>query len=263
MRKLELLQRELQAHVIDGDSAIAQSIHESKDIAASTRLRIYSDAYRLRLIEALASNYPVLAKAMTQYCDADAFSRLTQEYLALRPSRHFSVRWFGDELPAFLTAHPEHRNSQWMSELADFEWHIASAFDAADVELMSLADLAHVAPGDWATLKIGAHPSVSCIRFTTNVPALIKASNEDLALPEPASVGETTWMIWRQDLDVQFRSLQPPEIDALSSLIAGTDFGSLCELLAQSMDVDAVPLQAATLLKQWIADQCIARHHAD
>ena len=78
-------QRALQMHIVDGDERIAALIDSSHAAHADYRLRVYSDAFRLRLIEALQANYPVLAK----FSGEEAFARLAQEYLAVYPSRHF------------------------------------------------------------------------------------------------------------------------------------------------------------------------------
>ncbi|HTE41065.1 MAG TPA: DNA-binding domain-containing protein [Steroidobacteraceae bacterium] len=263
MSTIEQLQRDLQRHVIEGDVSIAQAIHGSVDVPAATRLGVYFDAYRLRLIEALESNYPILAKAMTQFRDEHAFGRLTQQYLSVHPSRHFSIRWFGDRLAEFLTQHPDYCTERWMAELTSWEWSVAGAFDSLDAKIVALTDLGTVAPDEWAALRLKTHPSVTRLRLTTNVPKLIKAYNNSQLLPDPEAATATDWLIWRQDLDVQFRSLPPVEAGALDAVVLGTDFGTVCEVLAEFIDADEVPLQAASFLKQWIVDQCLVRADAE
>ena len=66
-----------------------------------SRLRIYADAYRLRLTDALAHNYPCLQ----QLLGAEAFAALAQRYLDEHPSTSVSVRWFGHQLAAELSSH--------------------------------------------------------------------------------------------------------------------------------------------------------------
>jgi hypothetical protein len=59
---------------------------------------------------------------------------------------------------------------------------------------------------------------------------------------------------------VQYRSLDANEAATLEAAVAGRTFGDLCELLvARGADQDQVPLIAASLLKQWITDQCVSR----
>lgn len=255
MSDLARLQRDLQAHVIEGDDAIARAIDSTDDIPAATRLKIYSDAYRLRLIEALEANFPVLAKWLGE----EKFSRMTQEYLAVHPSRHFSIRWFGHRLPEFLREFADYRDQAWLAELAEWEWKIASAFDAADAKLLFVGDIAQVAPNAWADLRFALHPSVQRISLTTNVVSAVKAHAADEEFPSPTRLDSTAqWLIWRQDLTVQYRSLDAVEAAALDAIATGATFGEMCRSMAHHLEQDQVPLHAAGLLKQWLADALLA-----
>jgi hypothetical protein len=255
MTTLAELQQALQSHVLHGDDAIVRAIDESSQIPASVRLGVYSDAYRLRLIEALESNFPVLAKLMGEA----PFARLTQEYLLQHPSRHFSIRWFGDRLAEFLTKYPDYREQPWFAELAQWEWKIASAFDADDITPISMEDIARHPPETWSDLRFSPHPSVQSISLSTNVAAIFKAAATEADLPAPVRlVTRTDWLIWRQDLTVQYRPLDEIEAIAIGALLGEITFGEMCERLVEKMDADEVPLRAAGLLKQWIADCCVA-----
>jgi hypothetical protein len=254
MTTLAELQQALQSHVLHGDAAIVGAIDESPEIPASVRLGVYSDAYRLRLIEALESNFPVLAKLL-----GDApFARLTQEYLLQHPSRHFSIRWFGDRLAEFLAEYPDYRDQPWLSELAAWEWKIATAFDAADAPILTIDDLSSIAPEQWPQLRFSSHPSVHRHVLTTNAAAIAKAASEDQLLPTPTSSRKAEWLIWRQELSVQFRSLDAAEAAALDAAISGASFEEICEALVEHFDASDVPLRAASLLKRWTTDQLLS-----
>jgi hypothetical protein len=260
MSRLENLQRELQASVIDGEGVIADFIDASVEIPATIRLQIYSDAYRLRLIEALQANYPLLAQLVGEH----AFARLTQLYLAVQPSRHYSIRWFGHRLVDFLREHPDYRKQPWLAELAMWEWAIATAFDAADAATLTVENLTSIAPNAWSDMRFVFHPSVQRVALTTNVVAIAKAAADNLSLPRPSTQERTEWLIWRQDLTVQYRSLDAHEAAVIDGAIAGGTFSDLCELLvARDAIEDQVPLIAAGLLKQWVNDRCLgdSSHH--
>lgn len=254
MNSLAHLQRALQAHVLEGRNDIADAIDESPSIPASTRLGVYSDAYRLRLIEALESNFPVLAKLL----GTEGFSRMAQQYCVTHPSRHFSIRWFGHQLADFLTVFPDYREQPWFAELASWEWRVAAAFDAADASLLTIDHLGGIAPEEWPALRFIPHPSLRRLALTTNVAAIVKAAANDESLPTPQLLNHRVeWMIWRKELLVQYRSLAAPEATALDALIKGEDFESICERLTEFYDGESIPLHAATLLKTWTVDQCL------
>ncbi len=256
MTSLASLQRDLQKLIVDGDESIASAIDSSDEIPAATRLKIYSDAYRLRLIEALQANFPVLERLL----GADQFARVTQLYLSIRPSRHFSIRWFGHELQQFLREFDEYRDQPWLAELAEWEWKVAMAFDEHDTELLTIDAVAGVTPEDWPGLNFFFHPSVQRVGLTTNATAIAKASGEEQPLPQPVQLAERTEsLIWRQDLIVRYRSLDVTESAAIDAVRTGATFGELCETIAQHVAADEVPLRAATLLRRWIDDQLLAR----
>jgi hypothetical protein len=259
MNTLAQLQQALQSHVLHGDVAIAAAIDESAEIPAAVRLGVYSDAYRLRLIEALDANFPVLAKLL----GADVFARMTQQYLLAHPSRHFSIRWFGDRLAVFLASFPDYVEQPWLKELAEWEWKTAAAFDASDAAVVTVAEMASVAPEQWGTLQFIPHPSVRRITLTTNVVAMVKAANTDNELPKPLPSNATSeWLIWRRDLMVQFRSLAAAEAVAFETLLSGATFEEICDALAEHCDVDDVPLQVASYLKTWLTEGWIASFNA-
>jgi len=254
MNQLAQLQRALQAHVIDGELAIADAIDSSTDIPAATRLQIYADAYRLRLIDGLQANYPVLAQLLGE----ETFARMAQEYLAIYPSRHYSVRWFGHRLAEFLSEFADYRDQQWLHELASWEWKIATAFDASDATALTPSHLSAVAPEEWPQLQFTFHPSVQRISLDTNVAAIIKADGNGERLPVPTKLDvRTEWLIWRQDLTVQYRSLDAAEKSAIDVAINSATFEEICEAIVGHVADEQVPLCAVNFLKQWITDQCL------
>ncbi|HEX5691059.1 MAG TPA: DNA-binding domain-containing protein, partial [Roseiflexaceae bacterium] len=210
-------------------------------------------------IEALESNFPVLAKLMGEAF----FARLTQEYLLHHPSRHFSIRWFGDRLAQFLATYPDYREQPWLAELAEWEWRIAAAFDARDASILTVDDLAAITPERWPRLRFVVHPSVRRLSLTTNAAALAKAAGEGQAPPTPCSSNRTEWLIWRQDLSVQFRSLDAAEAAALDSALSAATFEEICEALLHYYEATDVPPRAASLLKRWTTDQILSSCMSD
>lgn len=251
-RALAELQRDFQRHVMHGHEHIIDAVGGSPRVPATVRLGIYSEAYRLRLIDALASTLPRLQQLMGN----EAFSAIALEYIDLCPSSYASIRWFGDQLPRLLRrSFPEH---PWLAELATWEWAIAAAFDGPDAEPATVEALAAVAPEQWPTLQFHFHPTVQCLQLQTNAPQLFKALTEE-TLPPPATTLEQpqAWLIWRQELKTQYRSLEADEHAALELMRADGNFEALCDTLCAWHEAEAVPVQAASLLKRWVVDQMI------
>ena len=252
MSALAKLQLDLQRHVIDGDVAIADAVNGTAAVPVATRLGVYSNAYRSRLAEALAANMPHLREVLGE----QEFDEVAARYIHAHPSQFASIRWFGDRLAQELQrSHPE---QPWLAELAQWEWALALSFDAHDAPTVGIDVLATVAPGDWGDLRLEFHPSVQQLELTTNAQALFKALSEEQPAPEPAILSHPQpWLLWRQDLKTQYRSLEPAEAAALAVVRADGTFAELCEVLCEWHEAEAVPLVAAGMLKRWIVEELI------
>ena len=251
-RALAELQRDFPCHVMHGHERIIEAVGGTPRVPATARLGIYSEAYRLRLSDALASTLPRLQQLLGE----DPFAALALEYIDLTPSSYASIRWFGEQLPRLLRRSFPDR--PWLAELATWEWAIAAAFDGPDAEPVGIDTLAAVLPEQWPALQFEFHPTVHCLQLRTNAAQLFKALTEE-ALPPAGVILEQpqSWMIWRQGLKTQYRSLDADESAALQAMRAGGTFEALCDTLCAWHEVDAVPAQAAGMLKRWVVEQMI------
>src|SRR3954470_15703051 len=98
VKQLAATQLLLQAGILAGDCAIEREIQGEDDDFRSVRLGIYHDAYRLRLVEVLGKDYPVLRK----YLGDESFDGAALAYLTAHPSTFRNVRWFGRRFAEFL-----------------------------------------------------------------------------------------------------------------------------------------------------------------
>ncbi|HKU15464.1 MAG TPA: DNA-binding domain-containing protein [Steroidobacteraceae bacterium] len=252
MQDLRGLQHDLQRHVLSGDAAIVAAVNGTSAVPVATRLAVYANAYRIRLADALAANMPRLKELLGEA----TFGEIAGDYIDAHPSPFASIRWFGGRLAAMLaTSHP---GQPWLAELAHWEWALAASFDAPDATTLGVEALATVAPADWSRLQLRFHPSVQCLELRTNAQALFKALAEEQPPPQPAILAHPQlWLLWRQDLKSQYRSVDPPEARALEIMRAGGTFGAMCEALCEWQDADEVPLLAAGMLKRWIVEDML------
>jgi hypothetical protein len=246
---LAQLQRDLQHHVLNGDAAIAAAVKGTAAVPAATRLAVYANAYRIRLADALGDNMPHLRELLGE----EEFGAVAARYIDAHPSQFASIRWFGDRLAQELER--SHSEQPWIAELARWEWALAASFDAQDAPTVGIEALATVAPGAWGELRLEFHPSVQQLELTTNAQVLFKALAEEQSPPEPAILEQPqSWLLWRQDLKTQYRSLDAAENAALRLVRGGGSFGEMCEVLCEWHDADAVPLVAAGMLKRWLVE---------
>ncbi|MBI3897713.1 MAG: putative DNA-binding domain-containing protein [Gammaproteobacteria bacterium] len=252
MPALHDLQKDFQEYLLGASSSVVSKISDADDMTAAERLQVYGEAYRLRLLEALATDFV----ALQAYLGADDFAALGEAYIQAYPSAHYSLRYFGQYMARFLAATAPFTATPLLAELAAFDWALTSAFDASDDPLLTIDDVGTVAPADWPNLSFRAHASVIRLDLHWNAPAIWKAAEtkqEALPTPEQTEV-PVAWLIWRHDLNSYFRSLAVDETYALDALLRGDCFAAICEGLCEWIDPANVAAHAAGFLKQWLAD---------
>ncbi len=249
--RLARLQQAFQAYVLAGDPAIRECIAATAGVDADARLAIYADAYRLRLIEALATDYPGL-KAVA---GDEQFDRLGRAYLDTHPSRVASLRWFGHQLATYLRTTAPWCDHPALAEMAAFEWAMSDAFDAEDSMPATVNDLATIPPDHWPRLRFTLHASVQRLDLRWNVPTVWQAVDTGTAPPPLAAADHPTgWLVWRHRLVTHFRSLTVDEAWALDALRRGDTFAAVCDGLCEWIDTRHVAAHAAALLKRWLED---------
>jgi hypothetical protein len=252
--RLTTLQGSFQQYLLTLGGDMAEQV-VSDALDAATRLRIYADAYRLRLLEALETDFVALRAAL----GCEEFDRMGRAYIDANPSDHYSVRYFGRHLSRFLAETEPYRGQPVLADIARFEWAMTDAFDAPDAEVATVADMATVPPQDWPNLYLALHPSLQRIELQSNASAIWHAADQDEPLPEPQQTEYPVgWMVWRQGLQIYFRSLSVDQAWMLDALRAGQSFAEVCEGLTEWIDAQHVALHAAGLLKQWLEDGLIS-----
>ena len=215
-------------------------------------LEVYRNAYTARLIAALRDNYLVLHRVMGD----ESFDTLALRYLEAHPSRTPSIRWFGDGLADFM-ATDEDLPHPCFADFARMDWALRAAFDAADAPSLRAEDLAGLQPEQSFSL----HPSVRLVALDWAIEAAWRAlrqaitdeATDDPELPEPEA--QEHWLlVWRQALEVRWRSLEPLEAALLQAVQAGENFASLAEIAATHVGAEAAPAALVQALQTWLAD---------
>ncbi len=224
MMSLQNLQGQMQAALL-GDQPPPAGLLSDR---CEAQFAVYRHAYRARLCAALRDNYEVLPLVMGD----DAFDALAHAYIAAQPSAHYSLRWFGHLLPAFMEARDDLVDHPAMRDLACMEWALRGAFDAAEAPLLTLAELAAVPPTIWPQLRFELHPSVHMLQLEWAVGPVWRALKlEQEEVPPPDALTHAM-LVWREGLRTRWKSLDDMQALFVRSLQSGESFGQLCEHLA-------------------------------
>ncbi|HEY6475939.1 MAG TPA: DNA-binding domain-containing protein [Polyangia bacterium] len=228
--------------------------------AAQRRLDVYASMYRSRLVEALESQFPRLARAL----GGDDFVALVARYIGDAPSRHPSLREIGRAFPRWLAA--KHPDRPARAALAALEWARLDLHDQADEPVLTLEAVREVPPEKFAALPlrlIAAHRLVEVDGETEAAWDALDPGVEEPPLELEGTVaGAATLLVWRQGIAVYHRAPELEERAALKLAAVGVPFGVICEQLgAARTDGTADGAAAARAfgwLSMWLADGLLA-----
>lgn len=212
-------------------------------------LAIYANAYRQRLVDALADTF---AKTHAVLGD-EAFEAAALAFISGHPPTHQNLREFGagftEHLRATLPEQPQ------AAELAQLDRALRRAFDGADSAVLGATELGAVPPEAWGSLTLTPVPTALLLRFEHNTVAVWQAIDDDDHAPPPAQRGDMAvdWLIWRKELQPHFRSLVPAEAALLRAMLAGASFAEACEQAAGESEDDITPL-IGQCLRVWVDD---------
>jgi hypothetical protein len=247
--RLEVIESDFQSFLLTGGADIEKRVVGTQRVPIATRLAIYGNAYRSRLIETLEAHYPALLALIGE----ERFTALGSAYVQAHDSIFASIRFYGGALDAFLATHRDYASSPWLCELARFEWAMTEVFDAADTAPIAVQALAEIAPENWAQLGFDLHPAVRRLDFTWNAPALWGALTNARPRPAPdAQAHPVPWLLWRRELQIFFRPLTALEAEALDVVRRGGSFGGVCVALCEALDETQAPARAAAFLREWV-----------
>jgi hypothetical protein len=210
-----------------GVAEVEKVVLPSSRLSGVERIEIYHDAYRARLVECLADDYPALAHALGEA----SFESL---------GRHMSLfcRSRTDRLSAFS------------ADLAALEWALVEVIHTAPADRLSEETLSKIPPPDWPRARFAPSGVVRVLEFGHAVNAYFQAYNTgaDPGVPKPAwsatAVFRDGSTIWRMDLSRGMHTL-------LRALFAGSTLGVALDGLASSGDVTE---EEAPLVMNWFRD---------
>jgi hypothetical protein len=259
LRELQLRLRELFARppgsAEELERAVANlPIRAHGALSAAERVRVYADMYFLRLRDALAEDHGALREAL----GTERFAALARAYVDAHPSDRPSLRDLGSRLAGFLGRRPDLVDHPWQVDLAAFEWAMVGAFDAPDDDTLDAATLATLPRDAWPDLHLQPVRSLvllgPCAPVDTLRDRLLAGEGTD-----DVALDRVLLRVWRQELAVYHRRIDPLERDALTVLAPGASFAALCAWLADRVGDDEAGSAALRLLRRWVDDGLLAR----
>lgn len=252
---LAATQAALQQHVLNGSATVAAAIRTGVGIDSGQRLAIYHQAYRARLLETLQDSFG----HCWRWAGDELFEAQALPYIERTPPRRAGLGHYGEDFPRWLSQRLT--DQPWIGELAQLDWALRRAFDGPDAPVLVLSELATLATDAavWSRCAFRVHPTTRRLSFRHNTLALWSALDADGEPPAPTPLPlASDVLVWRRGHQPHFRSLGSLESHALTALIGGASFASLCMGLGKVCPADDVAATAGALLRRWIDDELLS-----
>ena len=115
---LKNIQKTFQQSLLKNDDGFVSTIKSSKNLSSKKSMQIYQNAYYVRIIAAMAQDFPLLHEKIGE----SAFASLITDYLESYPSKHFNLRYVGKNLSKFIVERDP--AFKLFSDLAAQEWKV-------------------------------------------------------------------------------------------------------------------------------------------
>jgi len=234
------------------NAAVARTFIKPNDrLTSLERIEIYNKQYWFRLVDCLFEDYPGLLAVV----GLRRFNHLIREYIAANPSRSFTLRNLGSQLPQFLEKNPALAGPRrrMALDMAYFEWAQVVAFDGPCLPSLTVDDLLGA---NSAKLRLGLQPYITLLKMNYPLDDFSIAlkrqatalrgeasnaieehggnegSGNKVPLPRPQTVFVA---VHRHDNDLYYKRLEPAAYKVLTALAAGRTLLRACSF-AESAD---------------------------
>jgi hypothetical protein len=242
--------REDVATIAARDATVRASVDEmvagDARLSAVDRLDIYASMYFVRIHDVLREELARTAAVL----GGEAFHALVSDYLQAHPPAHPSLREAGARLPAFLAAHA-------LAELARLERARLEVFDGPDAAPLTIAALRAIAPERFGAVRLRLVPAHRLLAGTCTISETWRAADATAA---PPRAEPETLIVWRRDVDVYHRSVDPDEARWLPRVAdaEGVAFETLCAALGETRSDEEAAARAFELVARWAGEELLA-----
>lgn len=251
---LQELQTNFQQTVLNAECVGADWVSTSKHgLSSQSRLAIYHNAYRVRLVDVLLDTFEHTAA----YLGDEWFEALASRFVQSHGSTSDNIGYCGQAFPEFLA--DKLPNDLEVAELALMDWTLRRAFDGADSNVMTLDHLHQLINGEIVIDRLRPVPTLSLSRHRFNTLDIWTAINQDETPPVVNQLSEDIdVVIWRKGHSPHFRSISPMEATAIACLCSGDTLDTIGATLAENFPESDAASQFGGMLHRWITEEMLA-----
>lgn len=219
-------------------------IRAKAEFAAKDQLAVYVNAYRYRLYNVTAGEYPVLK----HYLGEAAFDELIHDFVNSAESSHFNIGRYPANLPEFLANHKT--ADAFACELATLENAISQLADPEETTPLTPAHLEGMTPEALVEGVLHPRKALQLFAFETPVNEYFRMVKEEQS-PEVPSREKSFVAVFRHEDVVWRMNLVENEFYLLQKLFVGMPIGEALGRLQAELDLPEAEL--ASNLSDWFS----------
>ena len=222
-------------------------IRAKERFAPTDQLAVYINAYRARLHEVTAEDYPVLK----HYLGDGTFDALITDFVTHTHSAHFNIGRYAAHLPAFLAQHSA--GDPFAQELAVLENALSRLHDMEETTPLEPAHLVGMNAESLMDVVLTPRAALQLFVFDHPVNDYYLATKEGLS-PTPPVPEKTCLAAFRHEDVVWRMELAALEYHLLQKLFTGMPIGTALHALQTELVVseDELAAQLSALFSRWM-----------
>ena len=233
---------------------IGEIVLPSASLEVLERVSLYQGMYLLRMAEALKFDYPIVHA----YLGAERFAELVKDYVAVHPSRSYTLNRLGDSLPEFIKGWAPAEDAGFLHDLARLELAVSDVFDAPESPTLRPEDVATIEPDAWVGATLAPTAALRVLAFTHPVAEALSAAKK--GQPVQRVRRRAAWVaLYRKNYTVMRLDLTRPEHDLLAALVSGVPLGLALEEATTSLKASERPDRVFGWFRTWIAQGLFSR----
>jgi hypothetical protein len=254
MKDVAQYYQQFQKAVIDGDNAsVLPTIRPHARLHPEQQLGIYQHGYQIRLIQAIASDYPALKAYLTQ----PRFDALAQAYVQAHPSHTPNLDSYPHRFADYIAIH---QPDTFATALATLEQAITVTFMGPESDALMPQALEGISPDAFGAMVLRLRPASRLLALAYPVNQWLDAQRHGgMVLPVP-SAQPTYVYVYRHPYDVQRMELDEAAFALLSRLGQGASVGAALERMGEEtpQHMEQVAANLQDWFARWLADGVFA-----
>jgi len=222
------------AALIDAASPPPAGLTTARGEADAARFAVYRNNVHVGLTNALAQRFPVTGRLVGE----EFFRGMARVYVQDHKPASPLMFEYGDDFPDFIAVFAPAKGLAYLADVARIEAAWSRAYHAEDVAVLTIADLAALAPERLAETRLTRHPSAAVLA-SPHPAGSIWAAHQTDPVGTVATRRAETVLVARPDAAVNVHVL--PEADAAyaAALLHRRTLGEAAEeALAANPDFD-------------------------